>query len=431
MAKCELKMWFYRPDRTYAGGEKVTGRVEVHADSDVVCKALTVTREWRIYGHGNKTSGGAATVTLFQGRWRPGEPAVYEFAFDAPNGPLTYHGDYFNVDWYLKARAEIAPAIDARAERDFILVPGKGEVDLGPSYKPPGPDSSTTHPGSDALIGLFCVAGGLLGALFFIAFLSNAFGWFLGIVLGGFFASLGTWWIYVGVRNALTLGAVDVEFDSRIRRRGDALSVRVRFLPRRAAVLTEATAELMGQERWHGSEDTLTHLLHEQTVVLGQARQLHPEELVEITGALRIPPDAPYTFAAFPNYIEWHVEISLALPGWTHWHNKYAIAVVPKESDIQPIAEHLLAGPERAMEDLTPLEERLLRYLDTRRDAAPDGLTETQLMQAWPDLRLRQLRSTLVRLEAAGRVRLSPTGTGDYRVAPSRGEAGPPATGAR
>lgn len=66
MAKCDLKIALDRADRSYAGGEKVTGTVEMHPDADVVSYALTLTREWRTHGRGNKTSGGAESVTLFR-----------------------------------------------------------------------------------------------------------------------------------------------------------------------------------------------------------------------------------------------------------------------------------------------------------------------------------------------------------------------------
>lgn len=150
---------------------------------------------------------------------------------------------------------------------------------------------------------------------------------------GGFFASFGAYGIYSGLHHVLTLGAVAVDFDSRIRGRGDALSVRVQFVPGRAAVLTKATVKLVGRERvTSGSEEdteTSTWVLHEETVWLGQGRQLQPGEPVELTCGLRIPPKAPYTFAARDNHVQWCVEISLAVAGWSEWKHEYPIAVVP------------------------------------------------------------------------------------------------------
>ncbi|MBI2910685.1 MAG: hypothetical protein HYY05_00975 [Chloroflexi bacterium] len=51
-------------------------------------------------------------------------------------------------------------------------------------------------------------------------------------------------------------------------------------------------------------------------------------DAVEITGALRIPPEAPYSFAAPDNSIEGYVEIRLTR-GRLGWVRQYPIAVVP------------------------------------------------------------------------------------------------------
>ncbi|MCP4500914.1 MAG: hypothetical protein GY822_13215 [Deltaproteobacteria bacterium] len=37
------------------------------------------------------------------------------------NGPLTYRGELLNVDWFLKARADIPWALDPKAELVFVV----------------------------------------------------------------------------------------------------------------------------------------------------------------------------------------------------------------------------------------------------------------------------------------------------------------------
>src|SRR4051812_37999520 len=116
MSTCELRIDLDRPDPVYSPGEPIRGRVEVRAEADCRCRRLTLTREWRTHGRGNRAAGGRLELGLFEGAWRPGEVAVYPFELDAPSGPFTYHGHYLNVDWYLRARADVPSAPDPVAE---------------------------------------------------------------------------------------------------------------------------------------------------------------------------------------------------------------------------------------------------------------------------------------------------------------------------
>ncbi len=353
MDACELKIVFDRPDRTYAGGEQVTGTVEVHADAEVTCEALRLTWGWRTHGRGNEDRGRRSTVRLPGGTSRPGSPILHPFVVDVPNGPFTYHGHHFNVDWYLKAVAdleawdttaeeEFVGAWDTTAEEELVLDPGNGQPDLGPRYKPPTSDSLISHPVRETLSLLL---GGLAALVLTgaVAFSGATASWgsnpptvllAVAFAIGG--TVVGGSLMYWGIGSLLlwrTLGAVEVQFDSRTGRRGDALRLVVRFVPRRAVLLTRATARLVGRERViKGSGDqseSFTHVLHEETVPLDPGRALPPGVPVEMTGVLRIPPSAPYSFEARDNWIEWSVEIRLAVWGRPDWVGQYPIAVVP------------------------------------------------------------------------------------------------------
>ena len=107
MAKCDLHIEFDRPDRTYFGGEEITGNVHVSVNADVRCDGLTLETHWKTHGRGNTARGPKEKWTLFAGEWRAGEAAKYPFRFTAPHGPGTYRGKYLNIDHYLRARADI------------------------------------------------------------------------------------------------------------------------------------------------------------------------------------------------------------------------------------------------------------------------------------------------------------------------------------
>ena len=124
-AKCDLSIELERPDRRYAPGDRITGLVRVSVDAQTKCDALTLTRQWRTHGKGNRASGPEDAISLFSGEWKPG---TYTYAFDVacPEGPPTYHGRILNVDWYLDARADVPWAIDAKTSTDVFVEPRPG-----------------------------------------------------------------------------------------------------------------------------------------------------------------------------------------------------------------------------------------------------------------------------------------------------------------
>jgi hypothetical protein len=131
MAAPALTICFDRPDKTYLGGENVTGQVKVVVadrieDAELVldfrCRASskaqnirrTIDREQR-------------EIKLFAGEWLPGQ-YVYPFAIDLPPGPRTYRGRIFDVAWQLEAAvrssredAAIASEITLLAEQKTLF----------------------------------------------------------------------------------------------------------------------------------------------------------------------------------------------------------------------------------------------------------------------------------------------------------------------
>lgn len=137
MSKCAVKIVLDRPERTYAAGEKVTGRIEVSVSDDCQCQKLTLARLWRTRGRGEDAFGKPEEQILFSGAWRAGQNVSYPFEFAAPIGPLSYNGQLLNVEWYLRAQAALAGALDATADVDFRLVASETPpgFNLGPAFR--------------------------------------------------------------------------------------------------------------------------------------------------------------------------------------------------------------------------------------------------------------------------------------------------------
>ena len=124
MPNCNLTIEFYRPDRTYASGEKVNGWVRVNVDRNVRCRGLMLTARWETGGRGTPSRGNYWQETLYQGAWAPGELYEYPFEFPAPGGPFTYKGENFDLDHFVSVRADLPWAIETRTEKPFRLEPG-------------------------------------------------------------------------------------------------------------------------------------------------------------------------------------------------------------------------------------------------------------------------------------------------------------------
>jgi hypothetical protein len=169
MSNCELTQILDRPDLTYHFGDTVLGAVEVYVASKCVCRWLVLELEWRTHGRGDQDWGLHQRLKLFEGEWEPGWVYRYPFAFTAPNGPATYHGHNLNVDWYVRARADLDGLSKKMIERDILLIPakppamdpttsvperlGQTPVNLGPAYRSPSTEviSERVAPGTDTL----------------------------------------------------------------------------------------------------------------------------------------------------------------------------------------------------------------------------------------------------------------------------------------
>ncbi|MBC8043946.1 MAG: hypothetical protein IAF08_10940, partial [Rhizobacter sp.] len=105
MSKCNLTMTFSSPDRTYTAGKSVRGTLNVVVNESMTCKKLMLRSEWRTHGKGNVTTGALQEIALTgEEEWGAGTVKSFPFEFAIPAaGPVTYHGHYLNVDWYVAA----------------------------------------------------------------------------------------------------------------------------------------------------------------------------------------------------------------------------------------------------------------------------------------------------------------------------------------
>jgi hypothetical protein len=123
MPSCLLTIEFYRPQRQYHGGEKVTGWIRVQVERNVRCRNLHLAARWATSGRTDIASRVYHQFSLYEGVWKPGELYEYAFEFEAPAGPFTYHGRNFALNHFVSVWADLPWTIETRQEAAFELLP--------------------------------------------------------------------------------------------------------------------------------------------------------------------------------------------------------------------------------------------------------------------------------------------------------------------
>lgn len=363
MAKCELTLHLEEERESYRPGDVVKGYVEVRADEEVQCNGLTVGCRWKTHGKGNTDRGQLLSQDLFQGRWLAGAVQRYPFTLELPAGPYTYHGHYVNVAWAIQAQADIPWAFDPKAEREIVLEPDpEAEPDwlaaVGDSLllpyelqqKAKGEPIEKARQGSKWLgnaLGLGCfliigvpmVAGFVVSLYYVVSFARGnvptgegipalVFAVVLGLMLG-----VGGFKMFRNLVARKKIGKVTFELEPRLLRRGDAIRLQVFCQPQEDTELVTAVARLRAQEeavRGSGTnKKSFRELVYEQETEIALGRTLSAGLPFQAQGTVPIPADAPPSFMAHDNKLQWTVALRLDIARWPDWVEEREIVVHP------------------------------------------------------------------------------------------------------
>lgn len=346
MSKCDLSIELARNPPHYRPGEKVQGKLHVSVNDACRCDELSMKLLWRTHGRGNQESGGEVAYPLGAFDWAPGEATVHDFSFAMPAGPVSYHGEIINVDWYLVGRADVPWALDPKVEQDILLLPAppesrpsdtyRGVPATAPAYHSLGPGArSTGQPPWMKLAAL-----GVFFAFFAVFFGPSLFEdgrpnlpllAFLTVAL--FFAGRLVW---SDLRNAAArtrLGDIRLSVDSPAAARGQLVVLRASFVPQDKVRLNRVTATLVGEESAvSGSgtrKTTHKHVLGTATKEVAAAVTAEKGQPTELTCTLEIPGDAAPTFRATDNRVQWRVIVSFDVESWPDLEEVLEIDVLP------------------------------------------------------------------------------------------------------
>jgi hypothetical protein len=369
MSKCDLLVQLADDATVVRPGGRVTGHVEVRSDDGCTVRRLVLRSEWRTHGRGTRNTGDVEEQVLAEQLIvRRGDVEQLPFAVDIPEtGPLTYHGELVNVDWYIRATADLAWRRDPTAEAE-VLVRG-GDDDAATEPAPPTLRATRVaelpagtldrlhqlaQPVEEGAFAPARTAGARLAAggcalLFFLPFMVLLISTGISLVRDGGVLAVGgvvlivlmlapplafaskaheLWLLRQGQR---LLGTPELRVHAPRARRGDVLDWSLCLAPLQPVEIGGVHATLAAEESaTHGSgtsRRTYQHTAIEYEALYESPGRLAAGEQLLYAGRFPIPHDAPVVFKASDNSVLWWLQVTLSVRGRPVWRRRVQVVV--------------------------------------------------------------------------------------------------------
>lgn len=347
MSDTQLDLRLDDPDATYRPGEEIAGTAVVSTDAQIDPTDIQLELEWFTEGKGSANRATVETVALQTETVESGETAEYRFALETPPGPFSYEGEMLAVNWRLRATLDSSVIGRPTAEAKVVLEPGPtARFDWGGAntheQRVGDPGGATSIRWGTLVLGLVFA---LVPPIFVFGFAKD-----VGVMLVGgigvvIFSGGGLYFVYASLRNAIAgaaLGDVDLEVRPEEAVPGDTLDVTITIEPDSEVAIEAIRPILVGRERveYHDANDETPrerkeyYRLHEGAQRLPEAENasLAAGQTAEYTCQFDVPADAPTTFHAPSNDVEWQVELEVAVPNWPDLDYHKPVVVRPPTS---------------------------------------------------------------------------------------------------
>jgi hypothetical protein len=329
--KADFKIEFDKKEHVYTAGNTVSGKVTISPLESFECRDIIVSIYWSTHGKGNRDKKELETISSGSQRLVAGKDIVIPFSCQLPCSPLTYHGTYINIDYYVKAKIDIALKSDPSFEKDFL-------VSQGTEYFP----SSKSLYGKKKLSAKSAVKTPIVF-------------WIIGIILLIVLAILfiGVWYIFVAlfiisiyrpVMNKYAMkktGKITVEAGDGLIHPGKKLPVTLFFTPAADLNLNCAKAKLLAEEKAVSGSgtNTTTHTfkLVEESFDLPIEKHIRKGESVKCKFDLPIPDIAAYTFDTSDNSVKWRLALHIGLDRWPDWKHTIDLTLCPDVKIVEMI----------------------------------------------------------------------------------------------
>lgn len=325
MSKCEFTIQFDRADRVYHGGETVTGRVTIRPNKDLKSNGILIEYYWQTHGRGNRTRG-----KLFKTRidsapeLRAGESVEVPFEFQSGRWPLTHHGDYINVDHYVKVSIDVPFAFDPKHSEEFIVLPGELPEGL-PTHR--GEATKLTGKATGGSIPWFILV--ILALTFAIPII------LLTTFLLPFLAIAAIIVFFVRRLYRSRVGDVELTIPHVVVAPQETLTCELSFTPKRTFSVNEIIVTLEGVERATSGSGTdattYTNSIFKDVAQLHPPGQLVAGQPFRETVTLTLPETTAYTLQESDNKIAWNILARIDIPRCPDWKKRTELQLLPQE----------------------------------------------------------------------------------------------------
>ena len=335
MAGITLNIILDKPDKTYAGGETITGQVKVTVAEKIQTAALVLVLYCKGFSKAediNRTiEKEKEEIKLFKGSWMHGE-YIYPFKIIAPPGPRTYKGHIFDVTWHLGTKVRSSQGKDITAEAEITLFPEKrmshGDETIG--------SKEVVHSQSaKSLMGCFSFSVILTFAGIYVAWRALFaeqenmdlffFGGIIPMLLGFVALFFATYQALVNKRIKKT----EVRLGSGQAGPGEKIPFSITFEANIPFQVDKVSATLRGNEivdffSSSRNKKYLKHRLYENRQELPLAVKQVPTKVpIRVEGAVLIPEGVPCSIDLMESRngmaIKWEIEFVIEMKKWPDW----------------------------------------------------------------------------------------------------------------
>ncbi len=342
MSKCDIEILFDKADRTYRGGDIISGEAVVRVNQDISCKGIVLKHYWATHGKGNTKTGDKHTIRLCETQpLRSGEELRLPFEFQSELWPLTYRGTNINVDHYVHVAVDVPWAIDPKHSEEFIVLAGERPPqftgDRSEVVELKADQQKTNQGGLFLKLILVPVVIMLLVALvMFAAFLIP-----LAAIAGA---------VYWFRKKAISgrVGDVQLVAPVKVVGPGEAWPCTLSFTPRKTFRINEISVRLLVQEAataGSGTNSTThTHTIYDQKEILRDAGQLISGDPFHEDIRFPLPDTDAWSLTIDDNKLSWIMDVRIDIPRWPDWSEKFTLQMIPSEflSETAPVKQDTL-----------------------------------------------------------------------------------------
>jgi hypothetical protein len=325
--QADITIEFDKKDRVFTAGSVVSGKVTVSPLESIECRDIVVSIFWSTHGKGNRDKKELNTLASGPQRLIAGKDIVIPFSFQLPCAPLTYHGTYVNVDYYVKAKIDLALKLDPSVEKDFLVLPGASYSPSGASTRNTAQNKNSTK---SSLIGW--VISIVILTLLTVLFLHFWFVFLVVLLIVSYRPIMNSY-------AAKKTGKITVDAGNRIIYPGKKLPLSISFTPNADLNCNCVKISLNADESAVSGSGTNKTTHHHNIVSdnfdLPFEKYIRKGTDVKHQIDITIPDIAAYSFDSSNNGVSWNVAIHIGIDKWPDWKEKIILVMCPDVKRIE------------------------------------------------------------------------------------------------